>query len=767
MSQPQTSPDLAHALQPCPAAPLRPAQIQAAIEAQWQALPVDFAPRTRHWNGAEHGEQHVPCAPAGARPNYCNRLILEASPYLAQHAFNPVDWRPWGPQAFDEARALGRPIFLSVGYSTCHWCHVMEHESFEDVEIATILNELYVPVKVDREERPDVDAVYMAALQATSGHGGWPMSVWLLPGAEGVTGLPFFCGTYFPPRQGVRGARQGFDQILLGLHAAWTEQQAAVLAQGGEIAAAVRAQLQARQDEPGSLPGLDVVDRAVAQALRELDHQWGGRHGAPKFPSHLPIRLLLAVAARRDRAELVDACRLTLLRMTQGGIHDHVAGGWHRYSTDSRWFAPHFEKMLYDQALIVLSLLDLYRASPEAWSEYAVRRTLDYLLRDLRHPDGPFYAATDADSEGREGWYFTWPWAQLCDLLGDDVGEFAQRYRANEHGNFFGEHWEFPEGRNLLHCDPVATGEFPPAPAIEKALDTLRSARERREPPLRDEKLLCSWNGLAIGALARAGWRLGEEPYVRAAAEAAQGLLQHLVDEQGVLHRSALGGRRGPAAFLDDYAFLVAGLLDLLQATSDLRWLRRAADLQRELDARFGDPLGGWFQTPLGGERLLARPQSEYDGAEPAGQSVAAANALRLYRWTDDASWLARCDQLLGRVGRELGRIPLAFAEMLRVVEARNGAAHSIVLVLPTTPHADEVQWRSVVMGAIAEFDVALVLRSGENYSDWLAVSPLVRDRPAEAAQPCAYVCRAGVCALPARDLATLKQQCRGLAGLP
>ncbi|MBI5609708.1 MAG: thioredoxin domain-containing protein, partial [Deltaproteobacteria bacterium] len=519
--------------------------------------------------------------------------------------------------------------------------------------------------------------------------------------------------------------------------------------------------------EPGPLPGIDVVDRSVSQSLGELDHQWGGRNGAPKFPSHLPIRLLLAVAARRDAGELVGACRLTLLRMTQGGIHDHVAGGWHRYSTDSRWFAPHFEKMLYDQALIVMSLLDLHRANPEPWSEYAVRRTLDYLLRDLRHPGGPFYAATDADSEGREGWYFTWPWAEVRGILGDDLAEFAERYRATERGNFFGEHGEFPEGRNLLHCNPLATGEFPPTPAMVKALDRLRTARERREPPIRDDKVLCSWNGLAIGALARAGWRLGEPGYVQAAAEAADGLLAQLLDEQGTLHRSALAGRRGPAGFLDDYAFLVAGLLDLLQATGGVRWLRQAARLQCELDARFGDPQGGWFQTPLDGERLLARPQSEYDGAEPAGQSVAAANALRLYRWTDDPAWLASCDKLLERTSRELARIPLAYAEMLRVVEARQQPARSIVLVLPEVTHPDEAQWQAVVRESIAEFDVALVVRTGDNYTQWLDETPLLHDRPAESAHPCAYVCRDGVCALPARDLATLKQQCRGQQSAP
>lgn len=745
--------------QPCPAAPPRPLAVQAAIDAEYRALPTEFAPRTRHWNGAEHYEQHVPTAPAGAQPVYCNRLILEASPYLGQHAFNPVDWRPWGLAAFDEARALGRPIFLSIGYSTCHWCHVMEHESFEDVEIAAILNELYVPIKVDREERPDVDAVYMSALQATSGHGGWPMSVWLLPGEQGVEGLPFFCGTYFPPRQGVRGARQGFDQILLALHAAWQDQRPAVAQQGEQIAAAVRSLLQPKQGGQSALPECAVVDVAVAQALSELDPQWGGRHGAPKFPSHLPIRLLLAVARRRDRGVLLAACSLTLRRMTEGGIHDHVGGGWHRYSTDFKWFAPHFEKMLYDQALITLSLLDLYAEEAAPWSEYAIRRTLDYLLRELRDPAGPFYAATDADSEGSEGWFFTWPWAELGDLLGDDLPEFAQRYQASDKGNFFGEHGELAQGRNLLHCDPRTTVEFPPSLRLVAALETLRTARAQREPPLRDDKVLCSWNGLAIAALARAGFRLGESRYVEAAIQAADGLLEQLLDKQGVLHRSALGGLRGPAGFLDDYAFLVAGLLDLLQATGEVRWLRQAALLQTQLQSRFGDPQGGWFQTALTGERLLARPHSEHDGAEPSGSSVAAANALRLYRWTDDPAWLAMCDAVLRRLGGELEQIPLAYADMLRVVEARQAASRSVVLVLPMQPHADEMQWVSAVTRKNTEFDVALIVRSGQNYSDWLQESPLLRERPAELEHPCAYVCRDGVCSLPARDMATLLRQ--------
>ncbi|HEY3233357.1 MAG TPA: thioredoxin domain-containing protein, partial [Polyangiaceae bacterium] len=472
------------------------AKLKALLKAALSAKGSGYLPRTRHKN-------------ADGTAKYTNRLILESSPYLLQHAHNPVNWFAWGEEAFEHARALHRPIFLSVGYSTCHWCHVMEEESFEDEEIAQYLNQHYIAIKVDREELPDVDAVYMTFLQALTGNGGWPMSVWLTPSRD-----PFFAGTYFPPRAGARGSRRGFLDLL-------REQAERFASSPSTVAETARdnvGRLQAASaPEPsGDFPPASLLKTARAQAAQRFDPEFGGGRGAPKFPSSFPIRLLLRVARRAGDAEARRMAVSTLEHMRQGGIYDQVGGGFHRYSTDARWLVPHFEKMLYDNALLVVAYLDAAQATGDARLATTVRETLDYLLRDMTGPNGTFYCATDADSptpNGRreEGVFFTWTPSELRSALGeDDARAAANWFGVTAGGNFDGRSILFAERR----LEDVARELSMAPPVLEARLAGIRTrlldVRSRRPPPLRDDKVMVAWNGLAVSAFARAALVLGD-----------------------------------------------------------------------------------------------------------------------------------------------------------------------------------------------------------------------------------------------------------------
>src|SRR5512142_2819666 len=589
----------------------------------------------------------------GAGPRFTNRLALERSPYLLQHAHNPVSWHPWGAEAFEVARRTGRPVFLSVGYSTCHWCHVMERESFEDLEIARVLNERYVPIKVDREERPDVDALYMTAVQLLTGTGGWPMSVWLTPDRE-----PFHGGTYFPPRAGVRGAGRGFLELLTEIAELWDRDRPRISGATGALTEAVRTAL-GRSGEPAeATPGPAPIGRAVDLLAAEFDDRHGGLRRAPKFPSSLPVRLLLRHHRRAGDARSLGMATLTLERMAAGGIHDQLGGGFHRYSTDGEWLVPHFEKMLYDNALLATAYAEAWQVTGRRDLARVVRTTLDYLLRDMTSPEGGLYSATDADSEGEEGRFFVWEARELRDVLGSDAERFVRFHGVTPEGNV--------EGRNVLHV---------PAPdedaweALAGAREKLREVRERRVHPSRDEKVLASWNGLAISALAFGGRALGEPRWVAAAARAAEFVLGRMVKD-GRLQRTWRAGEAGVPAFLDDHAFVAQGLLDLFEATFDVRWLEAALDLSERLEALFGDPAGGgWFTTATDHERLLAREKPTHDGAEPSGASVAVLNALRLHAFTTDDRWRERAERALRHHARTLEEQPLALAELLLALD--------------------------------------------------------------------------------------------------
>jgi hypothetical protein len=601
----------------------------------------DYRPRTHHFTD-------------DGKPKYCNRLILETSPYLLQHAHNPVNWYAWGEEAFARARRESKPILLSVGYSTCHWCHVMERESFEDEEIARYLNQHFIAIKVDREERPDVDDIYMKAVQMLSGRGGWPMTAALTPERQ-----PFFGGTYFPARDGDRGARKGFLTILKELSASYRSDRAQVVAKARETSQ--RIQSLAEPAPPGNVPGPEVLAIAARSLAQSFDPTWGGFGGAPKFPTPVNLELIARYHRRTGDAHAQRIVVHTLERMAAGGIYDHVGGGFHRYSTDARWLVPHFEKMLYDNAQLVPLYLWAYQVTGNRDLARVARETLDYLGREMTGPGGGFYSATDADSQTpsghtEEGYFFTWTPAELQAVLGADRTKTVSAYfGVTSQGNF--------EGRSILHTPrPIAdvakelgTTDEALRAEIEAARRQLYSVRAKRPPPIRDDKVLASWNGLAISAFAQGAFVLGQDEYAERARRAAHFVLEKLQSSDGRLRRSYMDGKARHNAYLDDYAFLIQGLLDLYDATSELRWLKEAISLQATLDRHHFDARsGGYFMTSGDHEALLVRDKPVHDGAEPSGNSVGVVNLLRLAELTQQADYRRRAEKCFAAFSEQL-----------------------------------------------------------------------------------------------------------------
>jgi uncharacterized protein YyaL (SSP411 family) len=725
-------------------------ELRARLDAALREKGPEYVPRTRH-------------VTAAGAPRYTNRLILESSPYLLQHAHNPVSWFAWSDEPFQLARDTNRPVFLSVGYSTCHWCHVMEQESFEDEEIARLLNEHYVPIKVDREERPDVDSVYMTAVQALTGGGGWPMSVWLTPDRR-----PFFAGTYFPPRDGVRGARIGLHTLLQELLRQYHADPAGISRQASQVAAAVRQLL--TPDGSTAAVGSEAIDSVVGTARLRFDSRWGGSRGAPKFPSSFPVRMLLRHHRRTGDARSLSMAIETLQHMSEGGIYDHVGGGFHRYSVDARWLVPHFEKMLYDNALLAVAYLEGFQASGEQRLARVARETLDYVAREMTAPDGGFYSATDADSltpsgHRQEGYYFTWTAAELRQTVGAELARAVIAYYGVEpRGNF--------EGRNILHTPrqlSEVAGELGVSPerleiSLTEARQRLLEARSRRPPPLRDEKILASHNGLMLSAFAQGALVLNEPHYARVAARAAGFLLSGLL-HQGRLRHSITSGQAGGSAFAEDYAFLAAGLLDLFEATQRPRWLAAAASLMEELERHHGDSVaGGYYLTPHDHEQLLAREKPGYDGAAPSANSVALLSLARLAELTDRASWRERAESTLRAFGTGISERPHAFSEMLLGVDFLVSPAKQIVIVLPSDHgRARRPDPAEPLLGVLRRTflpnRVLLVGTEEQIAADLAELAPWASNRPARNGRATAYVCERGACQLPTTDPATFERQ--------
>ncbi len=600
---------------------------------------------------------------AGSSFMHTNRLIGEKSPYLLQHAHNPVDWRPWGEEAFAQARAENKPIFLSVGYSTCHWCHVMERESFESEEIAALLNRDFVPVKVDREERPDVDRIYMLFVQATTGGGGWPMSVFLAPDLK-----PFFGGTYFPPDN--RYGRPGFAAILRHIAEAWMSDRPRILESGAEILAQL-SRLAEIAPGAGSWNDESLAESAFRAFQRGFDTEFGGFGGAPKFPRTVVHNFLLRYWVLTGNTEAAEMVFSTLKAMARGGMHDHLGGGFHRYSVDERWFVPHFEKMLYDQALLAVSYLDAYQATRDESFAHVARAIFDYVLRDMTHPEGAFYSAEDADSAldpahpevKSEGAFYIWRRPEIEEALGPPASDqFCGLYGVKENGNVeLDPHGEF-EGRNILY----ATGPFEETAALAAARARLLEARSRRVRPHRDDKILTAWNSLMISALARGAQVLGDQRLADAARRAAGFVLSHLYNaSSGLLLRRYRDGEAAIGGFLDDYAFLAQALLDLYETDFDPRWLEQALVLTGKARELFEDTPNGAFFSTMAGEDLVLRMKDDHDGAEPSANSIMVLNLLRLAGIDGREDLRRSAERALEAFAARLRAAPAAVPQML------------------------------------------------------------------------------------------------------
>ena len=719
--------------------------LRKELDAALSAKGPNYVPRTKHLESS------------GA-PKYTNRLVRESSPYLLQHAHNPVNWFPWGAEAFELAEQLNRPVFLSVGYSTCHWCHVMEEESFEDEEIAAFINDNYIPVKVDREERPDVDSIYMTAIHLMGGRGGWPMSVWLTPERK-----PYFGGTYFPARDGDRGARKGFITILGEQRDRFQNAPTGVASESNRLADGIRAQKEG--DSGGGTISPRVFDLAAQYAKRSYDPEWGGRQGRPKFPSSFPVRGMLRNYRNTGDTESRDMALATLTKMSQGGMYDHVAGGFHRYSTDSQWLVPHFEKMLYDNALLTLAYLDAYQVSGDPDVARVAREILDYVAREMTSPEGAFYSATDADSIGpaghrEEGYYFTWTPAELDDLLGKADSEQIQRYYAvTASGNF--------EGRNILHTPDTRAEAAKKLGITKKALDALiararpklLAARNSRPPPLRDDKVQASWNGLMVSAFARGARVLADARYETIAEAAATTLLSRL-RKNGRLHHSFTGDGLSSVAFADDYTFLAAGLLDLFELTNDPRWLKDAIALMEDLEKYHADAEGGgYYLTPSDGEKLLAREKPAHDGAIPSANSLAVANHARLSELTTDDRWRQRGETTLRAFSDTLQRRPMALDIMLLGADFFLGTPKEIVIVTPEGQRGAAEPLLAVLNRTYLPNHV-LVVGTEQDFSGELGnLVPWAKEKPAKNGQATAYVCERGACELPTTHAAVFQKQ--------
>ena len=674
-----------------------------------------------------------------------NRLTGEISPYLLQHADNPVDWHPWGPEALALAEAQGKPIFLSIGYAACHWCHVMAHESFEDPATAAIMNEHFVNIKVDREERPDLDSLYMDAVVAMTGQGGWPMSVFLTPDAK-----PFYGGTYFPPNR--RFNLPSFRELLVGLAAKWKADPAGVRKVGEELLARVGA-------VPPFLPQEGRLDESTfqpaAEALfRTFDWERGGWGRAPKFPQPAAVEFLLRRNARGGDRLALDMATKTLRSMATGGIYDQLGGGFARYSVDEAWLVPHFEKMLYDNAQLVRAYLHAWQVTGDRSLLEVVETSLGFMLRELRDPGGGFYSSLDADSEGEEGKYYLWAWEEVRDMLGDGqaLDLFLAAYGVTEAGNF--------EGRNILYRaldDPALSVRFGlPAESVASQLAAARqrllSARAGRIRPGLDDKVLTGWNGLALVALAEAARATGSKQYLQAAQQQADFLLSNLIRE-GRLHRSWRSGQARHSAYLEDHASLGLGLLALYQADFDPRWFQAAIAQAEEILSAFADPQGGFFDTRHDHEALIARPKSLQDSPIPSGNTLACTLLLELGALEGEARYIDPAELVLRAIAPTAAQYPTAFAGWLCAVDFALGP--QLQLAIAGSP--DQPAFHDLVAVANKRFAPNLVVAGG------LPAAPglprLMAERLLQGGEPTAYLCQGFACRLPTSSPSELARQ--------
>jgi hypothetical protein len=698
-------------------------------------------------------------------PKHTNRLVNEKSPYLLQHAHNPVDWYPWSEAAFEKARQENKPIFLSVGYSTCHWCHVMERESFESEEIAKVMNENFVCIKVDREERPDVDRVYMTYVQAMTGSGGWPMSVWLTPDLK-----PFVGGTYYPPED--RRGRPGFKSILLRIAEAWKNDREKLIASADNVTRQLQQFTAVHADQSVELEK-SLLDKGYRQIKGSYEPRYGGFGGAPKFPRPVSLNFMLRYHARTGTQDALDMTFFTLRKMADGGMHDHIGGGFHRYSVDNFWHVPHFEKMLYDQAQLVWSYLEAYQITHEPFYADVARDILEYVRRDMTGTEGQFYSAEDADSplpenpaNHAEGAFYVWEQQQIVDALGKVTAEiFNDHYGVEPNGNAPSDpHDEF-RNKNILivrHTMDETAKKF--GKSSDETRELLANARAKlwdiraqRPRPHLDDKTLTAWNGLMISAFARAAQVLDEPRYVEAAKKATAFIESKLTDQKtGKLLRRYRDGEVAIEGFVDDYAFLIQGLIDLYEASFDVKYLTWAIALQKKQDELFWDKDGGgYFSTTGQDASVILRMKDDYDGAEPSPNSVAALNLLRLSQMTDNKQFREHAEQMFSVFGGRLQRSPNAMPQMLVAFDFHLDKPKQIVIAgKPDAPDTRamlrEVHARFIPNKIILLADGAAGQKTLAGYLEFIrGVKPIN-------GKATAFVCENYVCKLPTTDVATM-----------
>ena len=681
---------------------------------------------------------------------HTNALINETSPYLLQHAHNPVDWYPWGEEALARARAENKPILLSIGYSACHWCHVMEHESFENEDIARLMNENFVNIKVDREERPDLDQIYMTAVQMMTGHGGWPMTMFLTP-----AGVPFYGGTYFPPHD--RYNIPGFPRVLLSVAAAYRAQpeqiENTVTSMLGDLRRAGLA------EESRELLTTEILDSAYRRIARNYDAANGGFGSAPKFPPAMTLEFFLHTYHRTGNEELLAMVRHTATRMAEGGMYDQLGGGFHRYSVDAQWLVPHFEKMLYDNAQLARLYLHLYQLTGEENVRRIAEETLDYVVREMTDAQGGFYSSQDADSEGEEGKFFVWTKAEVLELLDEqEAAIFCDYYDVTERGNF--------EGKNILHVsallDEVARKHAASIDQTRKAIEAGRrklfAVRERRVKPGRDEKVLTGWNGLMLRSFAEASAVLSRDDYLQVARANAKFVLREL-QRDCLLLRTWKNGEAKLNGYLEDYASLIEGLTSLYEVTGELEWLEQAIGLTGQMiDQFWDDEAGGFFFTGKAHEQLIVRSKDWLDNATPSGNSLATLVLLKLSVLTGKADYRRRATTILRLVADQIQRFPSAFGQALTALDFYLGSPLEIAIVGQVSDPRFSELWRSLWRSYLPNRVIALCTNS---YQRAAALLPLFQGRNALQTQPTAYVCQGHTCRSPAFSAAELAREIR------
>jgi len=684
-----------------------------------------------------------------------NRLINEKSPYLLQHAYNPVDWYPWGAEAFEKAKRENKPIFLSIGYSTCHWCHVMERESFEDPEVAKLMNEVFVSIKVDREERPDIDSIYMTVCQMMTGSGGWPLTIIMTPDKK-----PFFAGTYFPKES--RFGRIGMTQLVPRIKEIWTTKRDEIVNSANQITSALQ---QATKESLGDKLDEFTLRVAYNQLAERFDTMHGGFGRAPKFPTPHNLLFLLRYWKRASNEDALEMVENTLQAMRLGGIYDHVGFGFHRYSTDAEWFLPHFEKMLYDQALLAMAYIEAYQVTGKEEYKKAAREIFTYVLRDMTSPQGGFYSAEDADSEGEEGKFYLWTEEEIRAVLGKEEADLTiDVFNVEEGGNFSEEATGRSTARNILHlkksipaiASQLKISEQELEQRLEAAREKLFSVREKRIHPHKDDKILTDWNGLMIAALAKGAQVLNEPKYGEAAKRAVDFILKNLRKPDGRLLHRYRDGQAAIPAHVDDYAFFTWGLLELYEATFDVNYLQTSIDLNRDLITHFWDDInGGFYFTADDGENLLLRNKEIYDGAIPSGNSAAMLNLLRLDRITTNSNFEEMAEKIGSAFSKTIKQFPAAHTELMVALDFGVGPSYEVVIVGDS--QADDT--KAMIKAIRRQFvpnKVVLLRQTEKEEPDIIRIAEFTKSQLSLEGKATAYVCLNYVCKLPTTDISKM-----------